>query len=273
MYWNCCSLSFHSSSRLSSVHTSSLHLRSRYTSVPLTCHLCFVLVLTSVDTRYLPYLSTVHDTCHNGCDTYVTLCLPGYLLTYHSLLPTLLGGLLLYVIDVLHLWLRGWCPNAIICRFIHGPHLDSPRGESVPLWGRTSPWRATGFNRGLTRLNLTLSPLTRGLLTYVIYTFIMFGYYGAILFGITMGFTSLIPLTAVNNQIAMRDCFNQSDTHTLVTVRAFAGTANHCVDNRYLWYPLPPIGGFIYLCNLYGLSIDICTISTIHCCCTTCSQC
>ena len=62
----------------------------------------------------------------------------------------------------------------------------------------------------------------------------MFNYFGAILFGITMGFTSLIPLTAVNNQIAMRDCFNQSDTHTLVTVRAFAGTANHCVDRRYI---------------------------------------
>jgi hypothetical protein len=78
------------------------------------------------------------------------------------------------------------------------------------------------------------SPLTGGLFTCVIYTFIMFNYFGAILFGITMGFTSLIPLTAVNNNIATRNCVGQSDTHTLVTVRAFAGTAKHCVDNRYL---------------------------------------
>ena len=78
------------------------------------------------------------------------------------------------------------------------------------------------------------STLTRGLTLCVLYMYVMFNYFGAVLFGVTMGFTSLIPLTAVNNQIAMRDCFKQSDTHTLVTVRAFAGTTNHCVDNRYL---------------------------------------
>ena len=79
-----------------------------------------------------------------------------------------------------------------------------------------------------------MSPLLGGLFIYVIYILFMFNYFGAILFGVTMGFTSLIPLTAVNNHIAIRDCFNQYDTHTLVTVRAFAGTAHHCVDNRYL---------------------------------------
>ena len=62
----------------------------------------------------------------------------------------------------------------------------------------------------------------------------MFNYFGAILFGATVGFTSLIPLTAVNNNIATRDCVDQSTTHTLVTVRAFAGTAKYCVDNRYI---------------------------------------
>jgi hypothetical protein len=62
----------------------------------------------------------------------------------------------------------------------------------------------------------------------------MFNSIGAILFGITMGFTSLIPLTAVNNNIATRNCVDQSTTHTLVTVRAFAGTSKHCVDRRYI---------------------------------------
>ena len=62
----------------------------------------------------------------------------------------------------------------------------------------------------------------------------MFNSFGAILFGITMGFTSLIPLTAVNNHNASRACVDQSTTHTLVTVRAFAGTSKHCVDRRYI---------------------------------------
>ena len=62
----------------------------------------------------------------------------------------------------------------------------------------------------------------------------MFKYSSAILFGITLGFMSLIPLQAMTNHQAYQECFNNNETHTLVTVRAFAGTAFHCVDNRYL---------------------------------------
>jgi len=62
----------------------------------------------------------------------------------------------------------------------------------------------------------------------------MFKYSSAILFGVTLGFISLIPLQALTNSQAKAQCSDSSDTHTLVTVRAFAGTANHCVDNRYL---------------------------------------
>ena len=62
----------------------------------------------------------------------------------------------------------------------------------------------------------------------------MFKSYGAILFGATIGFISLIPLQALTNSQAKAQCSDNSDTHTLVTVRAFAGTANHCVENRYL---------------------------------------
>jgi hypothetical protein len=61
----------------------------------------------------------------------------------------------------------------------------------------------------------------------------MFKYSSAILFGITVGFISLIPLQAVTNNSAKQQCLN-NDTHTLVSVRAFAGDANYCVDNRYL---------------------------------------
>ena len=58
--------------------------------------------------------------------------------------------------------------------------------------------------------------------------------YGAILFGITVGFISLIPLQALTNSQAKAQCSNTPDTHTLVSVRAFAGDADYCVDNRYL---------------------------------------
>jgi hypothetical protein len=58
--------------------------------------------------------------------------------------------------------------------------------------------------------------------------------FGAILFGITMGFTSLIPLTALNNHIATGNCADQPATHTLVSVRGFSGTTKYCVDKRYL---------------------------------------
>ena len=71
-----------------------------------------------------------------------------------------------------------------------------------------------------------------GLCNY--YTKHMFKSYGAILFGMTMGFLSLIPLQALNNSQARTKCTDNTDTHTLVYVRAFAGDANYCVDNRYL---------------------------------------
>jgi hypothetical protein len=58
--------------------------------------------------------------------------------------------------------------------------------------------------------------------------------YSAILFGITIGFMSLIPLQALTNSQAKAKCNEATDTHTLVQVRAFAGDANYCVDNRYL---------------------------------------
>jgi hypothetical protein len=64
--------------------------------------------------------------------------------------------------------------------------------------------------------------------------FIMYSPFGAILFGITIGFTSLIPLTALNNDIAYRKCQSQTSTHTLVSVRGFSGTTKYCVDSRYL---------------------------------------
>ena len=62
----------------------------------------------------------------------------------------------------------------------------------------------------------------------------MFKYSSAILFGCTMGFISLIPLQALNNHIATEKCNELSGTYTLVQVRAFAGTAKHCVSNAYL---------------------------------------
>ena len=58
--------------------------------------------------------------------------------------------------------------------------------------------------------------------------------FGAILFGITIGFASLIPLQALTNSQAKAHCSRESDTHTLVSVRAFAGDADYCVHNRYL---------------------------------------
>ena len=62
----------------------------------------------------------------------------------------------------------------------------------------------------------------------------MFKYYSAMLFGATIGFISLLPLQAMNNSMSKIKCNASQDTHTLVTVRAFAGTANYCVGNQYL---------------------------------------
>ena len=75
----------------------------------------------------------------------------------------------------------------------------------------------------------------------------MFKSYGAILFGVTIGFISLIPLQALTNSQARNKCFDTSDTHTLVSVRAFAGVADYCVDNRYLWLYSSLAGG-LFLC-------------------------
>jgi hypothetical protein len=62
----------------------------------------------------------------------------------------------------------------------------------------------------------------------------MFKYYSAIFFGVTIGFASLIPLQAAANHAARNQCVGQSDTHTLVFTRAFAGDAYYCVANKYL---------------------------------------
>ena len=62
----------------------------------------------------------------------------------------------------------------------------------------------------------------------------MFKPLSAILFGATAGFISLIPLQAVTNHYAYNKCKTLPDTHTLVQVRAFAGTAEYCVSNAYL---------------------------------------
>jgi hypothetical protein len=65
----------------------------------------------------------------------------------------------------------------------------------------------------------------------------MFKSYGAILFGVTIGFISLIPLQALTNSQAKAQCSDTPDTHTLVSVRAFAGDADYCVANKYLTPP------------------------------------
>ena len=62
----------------------------------------------------------------------------------------------------------------------------------------------------------------------------MFQSYGAVLFGVTLGFMSLLPLQVWTNASATDLCTRETDTHTLVTVRAFAGTAKYCVHNRNL---------------------------------------
>ncbi len=62
----------------------------------------------------------------------------------------------------------------------------------------------------------------------------MFKYYTAVLFGATIGFISLIPLQAMNNSLSKIQCTSTPDTHTLVSVRAFAGDADYCVGNQYL---------------------------------------
>ena len=58
--------------------------------------------------------------------------------------------------------------------------------------------------------------------------------FSAILFGVTIGFMSLIPLQALTNSQAKAQCSDKSNTHTLVSVRAFAGDADYCVGNQYL---------------------------------------
>jgi hypothetical protein len=62
----------------------------------------------------------------------------------------------------------------------------------------------------------------------------MFKYSSAIFFGVTLGFISLIPLQALTNSQAKAQCSDTPDTHTLVSVRAFAGDADYCVGNQYL---------------------------------------
>jgi hypothetical protein len=62
----------------------------------------------------------------------------------------------------------------------------------------------------------------------------MFKPLSAILFGATLGFISLIPLQALTNSQAKAKCTASPNTHTLVSVRAFAGDANYCLDNRYM---------------------------------------
>jgi hypothetical protein len=58
--------------------------------------------------------------------------------------------------------------------------------------------------------------------------------FSAIFIGATLGFISLIPLQALTNSQAKAKCADAPEANTLVTVRAFAGTAKYCVDNRYL---------------------------------------
>ena len=62
----------------------------------------------------------------------------------------------------------------------------------------------------------------------------MFKPLSAILAGATLGFLSLIPLQAVTNSYAKAKCSDTPDSHTLVSVRAFAGDADYCVANKYL---------------------------------------
>ena len=58
--------------------------------------------------------------------------------------------------------------------------------------------------------------------------------FASIFFGATLGFLSLIPLQALTNSHAKAKCADAPDTHTLVSVRAFAGDADYCVGNQYL---------------------------------------
>ena len=62
----------------------------------------------------------------------------------------------------------------------------------------------------------------------------MFKPLSAILFGASLGFMSLIPLQALTNSQVKVQCTESPDTHTLVSVRAFAGDADYCVRNVYL---------------------------------------
>ena len=84
---NRCSLSFHSSSRLFFVHTNSHQLL--YTIlIRIVSNFCSWFVFTSVDTSYFPYLSVVHNIRYDWWYTYVTLCLPEGMRTYHPYLTT-----------------------------------------------------------------------------------------------------------------------------------------------------------------------------------------
>ena len=62
----------------------------------------------------------------------------------------------------------------------------------------------------------------------------MFKPFCSIFFGATLGFISLIPLQALTSTHARNKCSDSPDTHTLVSVRAFAGDADYCVRNVYL---------------------------------------
>ena len=62
----------------------------------------------------------------------------------------------------------------------------------------------------------------------------LFKLYSAVLFGVTLGFASLLPLQALTNYNATQACDSTRLTHTLVSVRGFAGTSKYCVDRRYL---------------------------------------
>ena len=67
-----------------------------------------------------------------------------------------------------------------------------------------------------------------------LYLNIMTKYYSSILLGCTLGYLALFPGTAWTNHIASRACQQESDTHTLINVRGFAGDTKYCVANKYL---------------------------------------
>ena len=140
--------------------------------------------------------------------------------TYHSYHhPT---GCLIYLCNLYYLYVSH------VSNCIHSHHSVITRTFRLP--SRASPFSYT--ERGdLCRL----STLTGGF-TYCALYFIkhMIKPLASVFFGATLGFLSLIPLQALTNAAAYRACQDTPDTHTLVTVRAFAGTAEYCVSNVYL---------------------------------------